>query len=147
MDRLRAGEKHYAWDETLPMTLGLFPRRGGKSEDIRWYPYIPQTFIGHLGNAFDVDEHVVCIDTPLDNGNVFRAFFPTVDGIDTGPKRVSSQYVRFTIDTRNSTGTRLKDPEVLVDVDGGMPRMDDRYVGKPYDTCSSLSNRRSSGSE
>ena len=112
------------------MTLGVLPRNNPKSEDQRWYPFKTSTFIGHIGNAFDVDEHTVCLDTPLENGNVFGAFFPTDTGEAPPPGSVSSKFVRFHIDTRNPSGTFVGEPELLVDVNGGMPRMDDRFIGE-----------------
>lgn len=118
------------WDNDLPMTLGVLPRKDPKPENQRWYPFKTQTFIGHIGNAFDVDEHNVCLDTPLQNGNVFGAFFPTDSGEAPQPGTVTSKFVRFHIDTRKPSGTFVGEPELLVDVDGEMPRIDDRFIGE-----------------
>ena len=130
-DRLHRGGKHFAWDNDLPMMFGVLPRRNCKTKDVRWYPHVPNTFVGHFGNAFDIDKDVFCIDTPIENGNTFGAFFP-VEGETGPPKMVQSKYVRFIIDTRNPSGTQLEEPEVLIDINGGMPRMDDRFVGLKY---------------
>ena len=118
------------WDNDLPMTLGVLPRNNPKPEDVRWYPYIPQSFIGHIANAFDVDSDIVCLDTPLENGNVFGAFFPTDKNEAPAPGSVTSRFVRFHIDTRKPSGTFIGEPEEIVKVNGGMPRMDDRFVGE-----------------
>jgi carotenoid cleavage dioxygenase-like enzyme len=130
LDRLKAGGKHFMWDNDLPMTLGVLPRNNPKSEDIRWYPYIPQSFIGHIANAFDVDSDIVCLDTPLENGNVFGAFFPTDKNEAPPPGSVTSRFVRFHIDTRKPSGTFIGEPEEIIQINGGMPRMDDRFIGE-----------------
>ena len=117
------------WDSDLPMCLGLLPRNSPKSDDIRWYPYTPESFIGHIGNAFDIDEHNVCLDTPLENGNVFGAFFPTDKNEAPKLGSVTSRFVRF--HTKQS-GTFIGEPEELVPVNGGMPRIDDRYPKASY---------------
>ena len=101
LDRLKGGGKHFMWDNNLPMTLGLLPRNNPRPEDMRWYPIVvpprsvadrsvPESFIGHIGNAFDCDEHNVCLDTPLENGNVFGAFFPTDKNERPAPGVVTS---------------------------------------------------------
>ena len=127
LDRLKQGGKHFMWDSDLPMCLGLLPRNNPKSDDIRWYPYTPESFIGHIGNAFDIDEQNVCLDTPLENGNVFGAFFPTDKNEAPQPGTVTSRFVRFHIDTTKKSGTFVGEPEELIPVNGGMPRIDDRY--------------------
>jgi len=131
LDRLKKGGKHFMWDSDLPMCLGLLPRHNPKSDDIRWYPYTPESFIGHIGNAFDVDEWNVNLDTPLENGDVFGAFFPTDKNEAPKPGTVTSRFVRFHIDTRKKSGTFVGEPEELIDVIGGMPRIDDRYSSHP----------------
>jgi carotenoid cleavage dioxygenase-like enzyme len=130
LDRLKEGGKHFMWDNDLPMVLGLLPLHDPKPENQRWYPYKPQTFIGHIGNAFDIDEHIVCLDTPLDNGNVFGGFFPDKEGKAPPAGSVEAEYVRFRIDTRKPSGSFIGEPEVLVKINGGMPRIDDRFVGE-----------------
>jgi len=67
----------------------------------------------------------------MEDGNTFGAFFP-VAGYTGPPKLVESKYYRFQIDTRKPSGTQVAKPEVLIDINGGMPRMDDRYVGLKY---------------
>lgn len=137
------------WDDDLPMCLGLLPRNNPKTEDMRWYPYITQSFIGHIGNAWDVDEDNVCLDTPLESGNVFGAFFPNDKGEAPAPGSVTSRFVRFHIDTRKPTGTFVGEPEELVNVNGGMPRIDDRFIGEKnrytYLSCSSTPKHKRLG--
>lgn len=130
LDRLKQGGKHFMWDNNLPMTLGLLPRNNPKPEDMRWYPYVSESFIGHIGNAYDIDENILCLDTPLENGNVFGAFFPNDKGEAPPPGSVRSRFVRFHIDTRKPSGTFIGEPEELIPVNGGMPRIDDRYIGE-----------------
>jgi hypothetical protein len=120
LDRLNEGGKHFMWENDLPMVLGLLPRNNPISENQRWYPFKTQTFIGHIANAFDVDEHLVCLDTPLENRNVFGAFFPTDTGERPPPGSVVSKFVRFHIDTRKPNGSFVGEAEILVDVNGGM---------------------------
>jgi len=129
LNRLKEGGKHFMWDDDLPMVLIVLPRNNPKPSDARSYPYKTQSFIGHIGNAWDVDKDHVNLDTPLENGNVFGAFFPNEKGEAPKPGTVSSRFVRFHIDTRKPSGTFIGEPELLVNVNGGMPRVDDRFIG------------------
>lgn len=78
-----------------------------------------------------MDEWNVYLDTPLENGNVFGAFFPTDKNEAPAPGSVKSRFVRFHIDTRKKSGTFVGEPEELLDFNGGMPRIDDRYPTSP----------------
>src|SRR5271169_5488635 len=81
LDRLKEGGKYLMWDNDLQMVIALFPLHDAKPENQLWYPYKPQTFIGHIASAFDVDGDIVCPDTlPLDKSNVFGGFFLNKDG-------------------------------------------------------------------
>jgi hypothetical protein len=57
------------------MTFGILPLHNPESEDVRCCPYLLQTFIGHTANAFDLDDDILCLDTPLQNGNIFWPLF------------------------------------------------------------------------
>lgn len=35
LDRMKAGGEHWQWDSTIPMYIGVLPRRGGKASDVK----------------------------------------------------------------------------------------------------------------
>lgn len=35
LDRLKAGGEHWQWDSTVPMYIGVLPRRGAKGSDVK----------------------------------------------------------------------------------------------------------------
>jgi carotenoid cleavage dioxygenase len=131
LDELENGHKHFAWDEDKPLVFGILPRRNPRPEDVHWFQN-KNAFFGHVGNAFDGDDGCVYLDAPITYGNKFW-FFPPKTG-DTGlnTQQFKSQYVRWRFDPL-ATDPHVE-PKVLVDLEGEMPRIDDRYVTKPYNT-------------
>ncbi|BCS26851.1 carotenoid oxygenase family protein [Aspergillus puulaauensis] len=138
LESLKAGSKHFAWAEDKPLTFGILPRYNPKPEDIRWFTY-KNAFYGHTGNAFDGDDGCVYLDAPLTYFNKFW-FFPPVgqdpmtapSGKPPGRDQLQSHYVRWRFDP-NATDPRVE-PVELVNADGEMPKVDDRFAGKPYNT-------------
>ncbi|KAJ5438090.1 Carotenoid oxygenase [Penicillium daleae] len=137
IDEMKKGSKHFAWAEEKSLTFGILPRRNPKPEDIRWFTY-KNAFYGHTGNAFDGEDGCVYLDAPLTNFNKFWFFPPRGQDPMEAPSGKPpasgnvSQYVRWKYDP-NATDFHVE-PTLLVDADGEMPKVDDRYVGKPYNT-------------
>ncbi|KAH9208321.1 carotenoid oxygenase [Leptodontidium sp. 2 PMI_412] len=129
LDLLKAGHKHFAWNNEKPLIFGILPRRNPKPEDVRWFEN-KNAFLGHTGNAFDGEDGCVYLDAPLTYGNKFW-FFPPIGGdpkINTTTYK--SHYVRWKLDP-NATD-RAVEPQELVNIEGEMPRLDDRYLTKSY---------------
>ncbi|KAL1604873.1 hypothetical protein SLS60_004413 [Paraconiothyrium brasiliense] len=135
VEAMEKGAKHFAWAEDKPLTFGILPRRNPKPEDIKWFRY-KNAFYGHTGNAFDGADGCVYLDAPLTYCNKFWFFPPlgqdplTTPSSKPPPGQVTSHYVRWKFDP-NATQPFVE-PQELINVDGEMPKVDDRYATKPY---------------
>lgn len=125
-ERLRQGLPHFGFDRTLPVYLGVLPRRG-KAADIRWFT-APNCFASHVMNAFQ-DGSRVHIDMPTAPGNMFP-FFPDVDGAPFDPQAAAAVLTRWSVDLAGTDDTITMTP--LADLVGEFPRIDDRFAGRPY---------------
>jgi carotenoid cleavage dioxygenase-like enzyme len=67
LERIKSGGLFFQYDETLPMYLGLLPKRNPKPEDIKWFHWDADHFEGHVSNAFERDGKVF-IDFPVFKG-------------------------------------------------------------------------------
>ncbi|KAH7137506.1 carotenoid oxygenase [Dactylonectria estremocensis] len=136
VELLQKGSKHFAWAEDRPLTFGILPRRNPKPEDVRWFHY-DNAFYGHTGNAFEGEDGCVYLDAPLTYYNKFWFFGPRGEDPFTHPSakpkndgRPESHYVRWKFDP-NATDFRVE-PIELVNLDGEMPKLDERFVTKKY---------------
>ncbi|HEX7760845.1 MAG TPA: carotenoid oxygenase family protein [Caulobacteraceae bacterium] len=128
-ERLEKGLPHFGFDTTLPIYLGVLPRReGATAKDIRWFK-APTVFASHVMNAFNEGERVH-FDTPVAEGNMFP-FFPDVHGAPFDPRKSASYLTRWTVNLA-SNSEEFESSERLSDMIGEFPRIDDRYTGKPY---------------
>ncbi len=74
-ERLEKGLPHFGFDTTLPVYLGVIPRRTDmKQEDIRWFKR-DNCFASHVLNAWQ-DGTKIHFVTPEAQNNMFP-FFPT----------------------------------------------------------------------
>ena len=128
-ERLRAGLPHFGFDTTLPVYLGVLPRREGASAaDIRWFK-APNLFASHVMNAHN-DGTKIHFDTPEAAGNMFP-FFPDVHGAPFDPIKAASHLTRWTVDMA-SNSDEFESRERLSEMVGEFPRIDDRYAGRKY---------------
>ncbi|KAJ5627459.1 hypothetical protein N7528_004886 [Penicillium herquei] len=132
LDLLKEGHHHFAWDEEKPLMLGILPRRNPKPEDVRWFS-TKSAFLGHTGNAFDGEDGCVYVDGPILYTNLFW-FFPPIGKPPVPPQTplqdMHGGYVRFKLDP--NAMERSVEPVKLVDIAGEMPKVDDRFLTKPY---------------
>jgi len=126
LDRIKKGGLYFQYDETLPMYLGLLPKRNPKPEDIKWFQWDPDHFEGHVSNAFEKNGKVY-VDFPVFKGNVFY-FFPNKDGYSPPPQALTCRFPRFELDP-NATDLRISEPEYLGEVMGEFSRIDERFQG------------------
>jgi carotenoid cleavage dioxygenase-like enzyme len=124
MEVLRAGGPFYRWYPDRQSHVAVFPRRGRPSE-IRWF-HGPAVSAGHMMNAFTHGSQVH-LDLCLYQGNCFE-FFPSADGSPFKP--APPQLTRFTFDLSKPDGPY--ESRLLVPSPGEMPKVDERYTGKPY---------------
>ncbi len=129
-DRLKAGLPHFGFDTTLPVYLGILPRGSGVSgKDIRWFQ-APQTiFASHVMNAFQ-DGTKVHFDIPQAENNSFP-FFPDIHGAPFDAEAGLPYLHRWTVDL-GSNSAEFSAVEQLSDWIDEFPRIDERYVGRPY---------------
>ncbi len=110
LDRLRAGEPMWEWDDNLPTMVGVIPR-GGDPRDLRWFTGPARNTL-HFLNAWD-------------DGNRIHMELPVSDG-----ERTPSHIKRWTFDLRSGESAFSED--VINMGNSPLARMDDRYCGQPY---------------
>ena len=128
-ERLEKGLPHFGFDTTLPVYLGVLPRReDATADDIRWFKR-GNCFASHVMNAFQ-DGSKIHFDIPEAKNNMFP-FFPDVHGAAFNPTEAESNLTRWTVDMA-SNSEEFESVEKLSDMFGEFPRIDERFMGKPY---------------
>jgi carotenoid cleavage dioxygenase-like enzyme len=127
-ERLERGLPHFGFDTTLPVYLGVLPRRAETTaEDIRWFKR-DNCFASHVMNAFQ-DGTKIHFDTPEAKNNMFP-FFPDVHGAPFNGPESASFLSRWTVDLA-AEGDSFASIERLTTMMGEFPRIDDRMTGQP----------------
>lgn len=126
-ERLEAGLPHFGFDTTLPVYLGILPRKGD-GKDIKWFKR-PNLFCSHVMNAFN-DGTKIHFDTPVARNNMFP-FFPDIHGAPFKPEEAKSYMTRWTVDY-SSKDDAFEPDQRLTDMTGEFPRIDDRYATQPH---------------
>ncbi|MER7796824.1 carotenoid oxygenase family protein [Microbacterium sp. NPDC096154] len=125
-ERMKRGGDFYNYDPTKPSAWGIMPR-GGTVADMRWF-YLPNTFSGHIMNAFTEGDKVY-VDATISPGNGF-SFFPTTLGelstIDEGIAKITRLCFDLSDDATEPTQHAV--PGSV----GEMPRLDLRYQMDRY---------------
>lgn len=128
-ERLEKGLPHFGFDTTLPVYLGVLPRRtGATGDDIRWFK-TGNSFNSHVMNAFQ-EGTKVHFDIPVAKNNMFP-FFPDVHGAPFNGMDAMSYLTRWTVDMA-SNNDAFESEVRLTDTVGEFPRIDDRFAGRPY---------------
>jgi carotenoid cleavage dioxygenase len=127
-ERLKARMPHFGFDTTLPVWLGVLPRRGD-GKDIRWFKAPKTIFASHVMNAFN-DGPKVYFDTPQAANNSFP-FFPDIHGAPFDAEAGLPYLHRWVVDM-NSKGEDFDSVEQLSPMIDEFPRIDERYVSQPY---------------
>jgi carotenoid cleavage dioxygenase-like enzyme len=128
-ERLRQGLPHFGFDTTLPVYLGVLPRRlGAAAGDIRWFKR-GNCFASHVLNAFQ-DGSRIHFDTPEAKNNFFP-FFPDVHGAPFNGQDAMTYLTRWTVDL-SSRSADFASIEPLTRTAAEFPRIDDRCAGVPY---------------
>lgn len=121
--RLRAGGPAFAWEAERECALGVLPRTAPVDE-LAWWS-LPPCYVYHVMNAWE-EGHCLRIDV-MQSGAA--ALFPRPDGApvaDAGGARLS----RWTIDLDDPQ--RRARSELLCEIRGEFPRIDERRSGRPY---------------
>ncbi len=121
IERMKAGNTHWVFDQSLPIEVGIMPRDGSVKE-LRWFK-APGRGVGHMLNAF-TDGSKVYLDTFVSERNQFP-FVPNADGTAFDRRAGTPRLTRWTFDLgSNSEGF---EEETLFPDFMEMPRTDDRY--------------------
>ncbi|HTN60793.1 MAG TPA: carotenoid oxygenase family protein [Devosia sp.] len=127
-ERLEKNLPHFAFDTTMPVYLGVLPRRGDAS-DIRWFKAPNNVFASHVMNAFN-DGTKVHFDIPVAKNNSFP-FFPDIHGAPFDPIAGLPYLTRWTVDMA-SNSDEFEKVEMLCDKADEFPRIDERYATHAY---------------
>lgn len=124
LEVLKKGGPFYQWHPDKPSYYAVFPRRG-RAEEIRWFRG-PTVSAGHMMNAYNEGDRLH-LDLALYQGNCFE-FFPSADGSPYKP--APPQLTRLTFDLSGRSET--PEMKLIVSTPDEMPRIDERWMGKPY---------------
>ena len=125
-DRLRQGLPHFGFDTTLPVYLGVVPRRKTvTTRDIRWFKR-DNCFASHVLNAFQ-EGSKIHFDTAEAKNNMFP-FFPDVHGAPFNGMEALSYLSRWTVDM-NDPSEQFSSVKRLTQTVAEFPRIDDRFAG------------------
>ena len=125
-DRLRQGLPHFGFDTTLPVYLGVVPRRKTvTTRDIRWFKR-DNCFASHVLNAFQ-EGSKIHFDTAEAKNNMFP-FFPDVHGAPFNGMEAMSYLSRWTVDM-NDPSEQFSSVKRLTQTAAEFPRIDDRFAG------------------
>ena len=128
-ERLEQGKPHFGFDTTMPVYLGVIPRRDEVSAgDIRWFKR-DNCFASHVMNAWQ-DGTKIHFDIPEAKNNMFP-FFPDVHGAPFNGMEAMSYLTRWTVDLA-SNSDEFESVTKLTETAGEFPRIDDRFTGLPY---------------
>jgi len=128
VERLKAGKIHWGFDPEQPTYIGIM-RRDGDGSDLRWFKGPGHQMI-HTINAVTEGDKVI-LDAPVSPSSPFP-FFPSVDGSPFDPKGGSCTIRRWTFDLKSKNDTWEETIMFPDHQGGGLARMDDRYISRPY---------------
>jgi carotenoid cleavage dioxygenase-like enzyme len=122
LEVIKAGGPYYQWHPDQPSFYAIVPRRGTAGE-ARWFRG-PTVSAGHMMNAVTAGD-IVHLDLCLYAGNCFD-FFPSRDGSPFKPSPPLLTRMSFNLATEELAMQRLMAAPCE------MPKLDDRWMGKPY---------------
>jgi carotenoid cleavage dioxygenase len=132
VDDLKKGTQHFHWDDSLPLYIGLLPRRNPKPDDIKWFRY-KNSHVVHVGNAYDGPNGIVYMDAPLTHVNGMAKAFPNKQNPTPFDPfaPIPHKYVRWELDP-TAAHDSWAEPKLLVDVNGEYPTVDPRAACRDY---------------
>ncbi|MEZ5743299.1 MAG: carotenoid oxygenase family protein [Sphingomonadaceae bacterium] len=126
-ERLEKGLPHFGFDTTMPVYLGVIPRKDGVAdEDIRWFRR-DNCFASHVVNAWQEGSKIHFL-IPESKNNFFP-FFPDVHGAPFKPEESVTHITDWVVDMA-SNGDEFERIERLTDTFSEFPRIDDRFTGQ-----------------
>lgn len=126
-ERLEQGKPHFGFDTSLPVYLGIIPRRDDMTQDdIRWFKR-DNCFASHVLNAWQEGTKIHFL-TPEAKNNMFP-FFPDVNDAPFNGREAASYLTDWTVDMA-SNGEEFDSITRLTDTVAEFPRIDDRFAGQ-----------------
>ncbi|WP_439815979.1 carotenoid oxygenase family protein [Zavarzinia sp. CC-PAN008] len=123
IERAMKGLPALAWEPEKGSHIGIMPRHGSVA-DMRWFTG-PAAYVYHPMNAFTEGSKVMCDMVRYDR----VPLFPNADGSMTRSP-IEGRLVRWTFDLAGNSDTYTE--EVLSDLAGEFPRLDERLTGRAY---------------
>jgi len=123
MDRAMQGQPPFAWEPERGASIGVLPRSGGTSDNIKWVECDP-FFVFHFMNGFDQDGKIYVDGCQFDHAPLF----PTADGKAT--EDTEAVLNRWTIDMNADTPSFKTDQ--IDDNRSEFPVTDPRYATLAY---------------
>lgn len=138
VERMKKGGHHWAWSYDRPATFIAVPRRkstklpaGWKEGEYRVYRGRNAMLI-HTAGAWESDDgDKLWVETTRVHDNGFP-FFPSEDGRSPAPD-AKADLARWELDLTQSSDAQLPEAEVVLDFPAEFPRLDERFLSKPYD--------------
>jgi carotenoid cleavage dioxygenase len=123
---LKGAQLPYAWNDNHPARVGCLPKNGS-AQDIKWFD-VDACMIFHVCNAYDLENGDVVMDACVHS----KTFTDSIQG------PVDKQFIQFERWTLQY-GTQSVKREVISRIPQEFPRLDERFVGKPYRYAYSIS--------
>jgi len=136
LDRAQSGRPPFAWDPAKRGVLGVMRRDQGAAS-LAWVEIGP-CFAFHVMNAFDADGEIVIDVVEYDAAPLF----PHADGSPPDPDAARSRLARWRVDAAGRGPVRR---ELLDDLPGEFPRLDERRAGLPYQAGFRICSRPGAG--
>ncbi|KAG5765766.1 hypothetical protein H9Q72_006168 [Fusarium xylarioides] len=135
LDRIESGGQHWLFSYDRPATFIVVPRRpndlpsGWSKGESRVYHWENSVAIHTAGSWEDEDGKLY-----FESSRVFYNTLPWFEPPgEPDMKDLKADYVRWEIDVSHPTGTKVKDPQVILDLPSEFARMDERFLTRPYD--------------
>ncbi|KAG4272721.1 hypothetical protein FPRO04_14618 [Fusarium proliferatum] len=135
LDRIESGGQHWLFSYDRPATFIVVPRRPGalpsgwSKGESRVYHWENSVAIHTAGSWEDEDGKLY-----FESSRVFYNTLPWFEPPgEPDMKDLKADYVRWEIDINQPTGTKVKDPQVILDLPRGFARIDERFLTRTYD--------------
>ncbi|KAL4745201.1 hypothetical protein BDW72DRAFT_198872 [Aspergillus terricola var. indicus] len=137
LERMKAGKQHWAWNPNRPATFIVTPRRPGKHLPKGWKAGESRVYEWdncialHTAGAWEEGDGMALY---MESSRVFDnelPFFPPAEG-GMPPPTGKADFVRWKFDLRQPSRSCIPEPQVILDVPSEFPRIDERFMTRPY---------------
>ncbi|KAL5347575.1 transcriptional regulatory protein rco1 [Pseudogymnoascus australis] len=139
MDHLKAGKHHWSWNPNRPATFIVAPRRPGKNLPVGWQTgeyriYEWQNCVClHTAGAWEGKDGALYMESSRIFGNELP-FFPPENEDDNVPQQEGkADFVRWEFDLNKPSGSKIPDPQIILNLPSEFPRIDERFMTKEYE--------------